>query len=209
MIKLKTADVNEFLKRTSGIRQTGIVPILDHVLLEVTKERATLCETNQAIWCLHEIECDGKPGEKMLIEKKMLAAVAMGSRAEYLSLKKTGDHIEISDGVNKPRFKLPDDKVQFPLFPEKEDKAKVSLLPEELFTAIGQAIPYMSGDEGLFFYIYTKSTGESESNIFASDAFVFFHRKFKFDLPALKLTKAPALLDDSTESRDRMLPAEE
>ena len=28
-------------------------------------------------------------------------------------------------------------------------------------------------------------------------------------VPALKLTKAPALLDDSTESRDRMLPAEE
>ena len=190
MISIKTSDIKDFLNRTKGIKQTGILPILSYVELEIADGKATICETNEAIWCLHEVtaESKNKKGEKVLIEKSILAAVASGSSSDLLTLKQTGKDMEISDGVQRLKFKLPETE-QYPQFPEKEKSAKTTLLPQAFFSALIQSIPFIGGIDGPYAFAFVNSLGKKKSDMFATDAHSFYHRRFDFDMPNLKLSK--------------------
>lgn len=193
LLRVKTSDINDFLKRVSKIKQTSLLPILDYIKLEVDGEgKAFLYDTNLQVWCVHEIEVpDAKKGE-YLLDRKLLGAMVASTQSDTIFIRQEGTAITLSDSEKKGiilNFKRPEDE-HYPEFPSRTDETKkTSSFTPELVSYINVAKEFInSQSENQYSFVHI-TFREGQTHLVCSDGHIAFYRYFDIEMPGMLMTK--------------------
>lgn len=183
MIKIKTSEVNDFLKRSRSIKQNGLLPILECVLLKVFEDnKAIFFDTNLNIWCKHETTVEAKKEETFLLDRKLLGALASSTKSEYIYIKQQKSDIILLDGEGKKDtklvFKIPDGE-SYPKFPDSEDaEKKTSTLTPEFMQYLNYAKQFINTLTEDFLSFVHVFRDKDKNMMVATDRSTMFVREF-------------------------------
>lgn len=181
-MKLKTADLKEFQKRTTHIEDNASKPILQYILLEIKDGIGSLTKTNLAYYCKYEFPCTEQDIRILLEEKPIMQFVNMiddefinmNIEAENIILGEKGKQISISTQPHE----------DYPKFPINESP-KETVINQEILSSLALAQFYADERPTNFSYVYFN--GE---DIFGSNNHIMYFQNFADKvqgLPDLKI----------------------
>ncbi|HYK57483.1 MAG TPA: hypothetical protein VEV15_13535 [Flavisolibacter sp.] len=139
MILIPTSEVKTFLKRSSKIKPSVLIPVLENIKLQCVGDSATMTKSNINAWCIHEIEADFKENQTLLLNEAFLSAFVAGAAEELISIKKEGDNVVLSCGKCNASFAWEDPAV-YPTPPEANKDNGSTPIPAEVLYSIRSAL---------------------------------------------------------------------
>lgn len=187
-MKIKVADLKDFLKKSNKIKSNGIIPIHDYLLIEFEPSSVSITKNNGNMFCKHTVEEENKGTDKLLVEEKRLIALVNNAKGEFISFKKTGKKIVLKDDVNELKLEQPKeiDVNIFQTLPNNEGAEKTILTPDVL-AAIFEARNFCSILECNLHFVYLQQI-ENFYCVFATNQHTIYQRKFEAPLPQLSLS---------------------
>lgn len=135
-MKLLTSELKQFKSRSSFIKQTNIMPILDYLKFD----KGAVTKNNLGSFITQEINCDGS----FLIHERVLMNLVDNTTAKEIEVIIGEKNIKISDGSTT--LTSPTDNID--LFP-KNDKAdgEVTTIPEGVMESIAIASKFIVDED--------------------------------------------------------------
>lgn len=180
-MKLKTKELNDFLKLSSTIAVNNIIPILSYIKLE----DGCLVKSNLRTFIQNRITAPSK--ESVLIDEKVLVAFLRECKSDEIEIKpESGNVIWLLEGKRKMKFQTAAVK-DFPKFPDSEKENEVDF-DSEVLEAIGCAaknVGDIGSGEPLDFIHLNKGV------VFGTDRARFYCKRIK-GIPNVVLDKEAA-----------------
>jgi DNA polymerase III sliding clamp (beta) subunit (PCNA family) len=194
MIKIAIADLKQFLSRSSGIKQKGVLPILAYIKLECKGNSATLTRSNLNAFVVHEFKVKCKKNITVLLDHTILAGVVDKTKSEEITIEleakkpdtEFGGKVLYSDGEFKQRHELVD-HANFPTVPENASQDKTifnQAILESLHLSKNNTDPKQGNP--FFQYVHINPNGKG-SYIFGTNSTVIYYRHFDEKLPTISL----------------------
>lgn len=172
-MQLKTTEIKRFISNASMIKSSGILPVLDYLLIQDDK----IIKTNLEAFISMDIQ---PTGETLLVDENILSSLIKKTTADVIDIKVKGSIVHLTDGVYKPYFTFCDHK-DYPVFPE-SDKDSEMLLPEPVLKSIKIASKNIGSGGDSFDFVHL-----SDGYVFGADHFRFYFKKFD-ELPKLSMS---------------------
>lgn len=177
-IAIPLADLRQFKKNSSFIKQNGIIPILDYIKFD----NGQITKTNQNEYIIFKSNFTGS----FLVEERVLFNFIEYASGNELLFSFNGKKITLSDG-NTEVTSQSEDLGLFPI-PEICTQDKIEL-PNEVLLAISTAAQYTQEYEfdpkRPYVFVGAKAVA-------ASDGLIGFYKKFDIDLPEMVLSEKTA-----------------
>lgn len=181
MIKIKSTEIREFLKRSKTIKTSNLMPILAFVKLDITNTGALLSKTNLKSYCIHQIEAEGE-NISVLLDENLLAAIATtGDEVEIQLDNKT---IHLKNGDSLVSFQK-EDATLYPIFPDQGETNERVVIGKDVLQAIGIASKFVfeAEMETNFSFVHVKN-----NSVFSTDKNVIFLKNFTDNIPNLLIS---------------------
>jgi hypothetical protein len=119
----------------------------------------------------------------MLLDERLISALLSSSGAEVFEISEVNNNILISDGFSNISFQKEDTTI-FPKAPEESDDRVTSFLNKDVIDSLSIAKSFAKprSIEHPLEFVHMKP-----NEVFASDGFVMYHKKFDCELPTLML----------------------
>jgi hypothetical protein len=190
-IKIKTAELNEFLKRSSNVTKNNILPIYDHLRLEVVGVgRVSLTRASEGVFVVHEMDAEvssADVGDVVLMELDIVVASSSKAESKEMVISRNGKKIGITDGITPMFFQETEDR--FPAIPRMGES--VTRFSWDVLDAIGKARGHAkfrveSSGKTTSNFVHTKNINTKSSFIWAmNDQQIVYYKKFKKAIPDL------------------------
>lgn len=195
MISIKISELKEFLKRSSNIKDAGIIPIYSYIKLETTQPGVVkLTKSNQRVFIQHTIEADFKKPFAVLLDQKILTAAVNQSDDAELVISKKADMIYLSDGKMKLEYQLGHGETPelFPAVQAKDSESHAVFFDSDVIEAIALAHIHCeknSETPGPNTFVNAKHLDAKRSYIYGMNGIIFYCKTFGFKLPLLQLSE--------------------
>lgn len=86
MVKIKVADLKVFFAKAQGVKQNGIIPILDFIKITCEDEKCTITKNALSSFIIHTIEAKFKSNFTILVDENDLQASVNASDQEEIKI---------------------------------------------------------------------------------------------------------------------------
>lgn len=183
-IKIKTADIAEFFKRSKSIKANAIMPILSYLKLEGTDEGATIAKSNLNAFCVHQVS-EVQVNEPVLLDERLLNALLQNTSAPELEIGVHQKTISLKCGTATLSFPREDASL-FPQCAAPAEAKEWTPLPGTVLESLGIAknfVKVLSDNmETPLSFVYCYG-----GKVVATDSHVLYKKQFDFELPELML----------------------
>lgn len=187
-VKLPTADVIEFSKRTRHIKANFIIPITAFIKVECAGGNITLYKTNLGCHCKHTFQSGNYEDVSFLIDERTLLTLCGNSSSSQLAIEISDNSIILTDGQFSLSLPVVDVK-DFPTFPDigmsepiTVDSCVVSSI------AAAQSFLQATKDETGYHSAYIVHN-EHCNDVFGGGIGLAYMKSFEIPLPNVTLTK--------------------
>lgn len=172
---LLTSELRSFLKRTSYIKHSNILPVLDHLLIEPGR----IIKSNLDTFCSMKITSD----QSVLIEEKTLAAILTSTTDEYINIE-IKDKVIIGNGKAKVSHPITDVQ-HYPKMPDLPDEKGFDLNQQmiDAITISGNFVSELETDNAL------QAVNIKDDFIAATDRYKLYYESFKTKFPNIIIQK--------------------
>lgn len=178
MIQVASSELSEFIKRSRSIKSNGILPITDYIKIDVDGDALTLSKTNNAAFCVHEINVMTTTDEEksFLIDEQTLVAMLSGGHDLFVELSHKKGKTKIVRGEMKDDSQVPEASL-FPAI-QAYDRDAAQEIPADMLESIGLARGYVkTGMEHNSMFVHVRKT-KNHSYVCGSDGQVLYYKSF-------------------------------
>lgn len=207
MVKISIADLKIFFSKAQGIKQNGILPILDYLMISCKGDVCTITKNAQSAFIVHTIPAKFNKEFVILVDEKNLQNSVNASDQDVIKIsfkdrkvQQPGGGYNVVKVITLEDGHLIDtsfesaDEALYPATPVVPKEGKVTFTPdivESLYTAASHASPAKAG--GIMTweaYTHVKNVAKKKSYVFGFNKMAMYYKSFKETLPDMSLEPA-------------------